>query len=174
MPENTCCFFGHRKAMLTDKQKTRLSQTIENLISQEKVDAFLFGSKSDFNKLCYETVCELKKNYSHIRRIYISVYPPSVYDTGSSVYPRGYEETYYPEHIRNAGRATYVERNYEMIEQSKFCIVYFDEDYKAPKSKRKSIYLLDFQTKSGTKVAYDYACKKQRTIINIVTLDKQK
>ena len=40
-----------------------------------------------------------------------------------------YEDTYYPEKIKNSGRASYVERNQEMINRSKFCIMYYDENY---------------------------------------------
>ncbi len=168
MQETTCCFFGHRNAVLADEQKIKLVQIIETLIVQEKVDTFLFGSKSDFDRLCYETVCELKKIYPHIRRIYVSVYPPSIYDKDTSNLPRGYEETYYLDGIRRAGKATYVKRNYKMIDSSQFCVVYFDEDYEPPKPRRKSIYLPEFQPKSGTKVAYEYARKKEKIIFNVL------
>ena len=61
----------------------------------------------------------------------------------------------------------YVERNREMINKSKFCIVYYDENY-APPRRRKSRYdLFDYQPKSGTKLAYDYAVKKEKEIINV-------
>ncbi|MBR2472235.1 MAG: hypothetical protein IKB55_06085 [Clostridia bacterium] len=67
-----------------------------------------------------------------------------------------YEETYFPDHILKAGRASYVKRNYEMIDKSYFCIVYFDESY-VPHSNKKS----------GTKIAYEYAVKKKKEIINV-------
>ena len=44
--EKTCCFFGHRKINETEELKNRLYEIIENLIVNEKVDTFLFGSKS--------------------------------------------------------------------------------------------------------------------------------
>ena len=46
MYEKTCCFFGHRNITETDALKKQLADTIERLISEEKVDCFLFGSKS--------------------------------------------------------------------------------------------------------------------------------
>ena len=64
-----------------------------------------------------------------------------------------YEDTYYPEHIIGSGRAAYVERNYEMIDKSKFCIVYYDEP-NAPTTR-----------KSGTKIALDYAIKHKKEVI---------
>ena len=40
-----------------------------------------------------------------------------------------YEDTYFTEHMENAGKASYVERNQEMINKSHYCIVYYDENY---------------------------------------------
>ena len=77
-----------------------------------------------------------------------------------------YEDTYFPEYMENAGRASYVERNQEMINKSDFCIVYYDENYAPPKRKNSRRDLTDYQPRSGTKIAYDYAVKKKKIIIN--------
>lgn len=69
--EHTCCFFGHRKIEVTDEWVNRLEEVVEDLIVDKKVDTFLFCSKSQFDKLCLEVVTEMKKKYSHIRRIYV-------------------------------------------------------------------------------------------------------
>lgn len=58
----------------------------------------------------------------------------------------------------NAGKAAYVERNCEMIDKSSFCVVYYNENY-TPNRKN---------SKSGTKIAYDYAVKKHIQIINVI------
>ena len=52
----TCCFFGHRKIKATDELKDRLYRAIESLIVEKEVIKFLFGSKSDFDSLCYRVV----------------------------------------------------------------------------------------------------------------------
>ena len=44
-------------------------------------------------------------------------------------------DTYYPEKMIAAGKAAYIERNYEMISKSKYCIVFYDEKYAPPKRK---------------------------------------
>ncbi len=163
----TCCFFGHRKIEVTEELKQGLRNIIEDLITEEKVDTFLFGSKSEFDSLCHQIVTEVKKEYPNIKRIYFSVYPPSVYDQLPSGIPVSYEETYHPAGIGNAGKATYVKRNYEMIDHSDICIVYYNENYEVPKGKRKNIYLPETERKSGTKVAFDYAGKRQKSIINV-------
>ena len=68
--------------------------------------------------------------------------------------------------MENAGRASYVERNQEMINKSDFYIVYYDENYAPPKRKNSRRDLTDYQPRSGTKIAYDYAVKKKKKIIN--------
>lgn len=149
----TCCFFGHRTIQETEELKKKLLQTVERLIVEEKVDTFLFGSKSRFDKLCLETVTALKEEYPHIKRIYVRAEFPVIDDDYKSYLLEFYDDTYYPEKILGAGRAVYVERNYEMIRQSRFCIVY--------------CHKASFPTtrKSGTKIALDYAMKQKRETI---------
>ena len=74
-----------------------------------------------------------------------------------------YDDTYYPEKIVGTGRAVYVERNREMIDKSRFCIVYYDEGY-TPSSRSKTSDMLIVARKSGTKLALDYAIKKKKEI----------
>ncbi len=78
-----------------------------------------------------------------------------------------YEGTYFPKHMKNAGKASYVERNREMINKSDFCVVYYDKNYSPPRRKNSKWGLTDYQPKSGTRLAYDYAVRKKKEIINI-------
>jgi len=71
MQEKTCCFFGHREINETEELRTRLCGIIERLIVDEKVDTFLFGSKSRFDSLCLELVSEIKEKYPHVKRVYV-------------------------------------------------------------------------------------------------------
>lgn len=80
-----------------------------------------------------------------------------------------YEDTYYPHHIERSGKAAYVERNCEMINNSKFCVVYYDENYLPPRRRNSKRALVDYQPKSGTKIAYEYAIKKGLNIINVIS-----
>lgn len=41
-----CSFFGHRDTPQTEELKQKVRETVEQLIVEEKVDAFLFGSRS--------------------------------------------------------------------------------------------------------------------------------
>ena len=120
MKDKTCCFFGHRKINETEELKSKLIEIIEKLIVDEKVDKFLFGSKSRFNSLCLEVVTEIKEKYPHIKRIYVRAEYPDINEQYTHYLLESYEGPYYPEHIRSSGRAAYVERNYEMINKSQF------------------------------------------------------
>jgi uncharacterized phage-like protein YoqJ len=149
----TCCFFGHRTINETEELKTKITEVVERLITDEKVDTFLFGSKSEFDRLCLKLVTKLKEKYPHVKRIYVRAEYPHISEHYKNYLIESYEDTYYPKKIISAGRAAYVERNYEMINNSKYCIVYYDEP-NAPTTR-----------KSGTKIALDYAIKKQKHII---------
>ena len=164
--EKTCCFFGHRKIDETQELKNNLCEIIENLIVNEKVETFLFGSKSQFDELCHKIVTELKEKYPHIKRIYVRSAYQYIPDWYEKSLLENNEGTYFPEYMENAGRASYVERNQEMINKSDFCIVYYDENYLPPRRKNSRRDLFDYQPKSGTAVAYVYAVKKKKKIIN--------
>ena len=155
MKTNTCCFFGHREINETEELKSKLNNIIENLITQENIDTFLFGSKSRFNSLCHELVNKIKQKYPHIRRIYMRAEYPYISEDYKNYLFESYEDTYYPERIINSGKASYVERNRQMIDNSNFCIVYYDQP-KAPTT-----------LKSGTKIALDYAIKQEKRIIKL-------
>jgi uncharacterized phage-like protein YoqJ len=161
MKEKTCCFFGHRKINETEELKSKLYEIIEKLIVENSVDTFLFGSKSRFNSLCLELVTEIKEKYPHIKRIYVRAEYPDIDENYKNYLSECFEETYYPEKIIGAGKASYVERNYEMIDNSSYCIVYYDEQG-APTTR-----------KSGTKIAFDYAIKKEKQIINIISRNQK-
>ena len=152
---NTCCFFGHRTIHETEELKLNLVEIIETLIVDKKVNTFLFGSKSQFNSLCLQLVTEIKEKYPHIKRIYVRAEYPFISEDYKKYLLERYEDTYYPEHIMGSGRAAYVERNYEMINRSHFCIVYYNEQT-APITR-----------KSGTKIAVDYALKQGKHIIRL-------
>ncbi len=149
----TCSFFGHRETEITEELKLKVLEIVENLITDKKVDTFLFGSKSRFDDLCYDVVDELKEKYPHIKRIFVRAEYPNISENYRKYLLEFYEDTYYPESVLGANRAVYIKRNYSMIDNSHYCIFYYNEEF-AP-TKRKS----------GTKIALDYARKKKKEII---------
>lgn len=152
MVQKTCCFFGHRHIHETEELKVKLHRIVEQLIVNEKVDTFLFGSKSRFNDLCHEIVTKIKETYPHIQRTYVRAEFPVISNEYKAYLLKDYENTYYPEKALGAGKAVYIKRNYEMINNSRFCVVYCNDTY------------LPVGRKSGTKIALNYAVKKQRVI----------
>ena len=122
-----CCFFGHRTIDETEELKAKVTETIENLITIKKVDTFLFGSRSRFDSMCLELVNKIKDKHPHIKRVYVRAEFPAITDQYKSYLLKSYDETYYPDKIIHAGKATYVERNYEMINKSKYCVIYYNE-----------------------------------------------
>ena len=111
----------------------------------------MFGSKSQFNDMCYKIVTEFREKYSHIKRIYVRAEFPYIDDNYKSFLLQNYEDTYYPE---------------KMINNSNFCICYYDENYTPKRRKNNRGDLIDFQQKSGTKLAYSYAKRKNIVVKN--------
>ena len=114
---------------------------------------FFLGARADLIAYGLELVTVLKEKYPHLKRVYVRAEYPYISEHYKNCLLESYEDTYYPENIIGSGRAAYVERNYEMINKSQYCIVYYDEA-NAPTTR-----------KSGTKIALDYAIKKQNHII---------
>ncbi len=150
MNKQTCCFIGHRKIIKTETLVKNLYSLIENLITQKQVDTFLFGSKSQFNDLCLEIVSDLKAKYPFIKRVYVRAEYEEIDDIYLRYLRESYEDTYYPDTVKGAGRAVYLKRNFEMINRSEFCVFYYRDDY-SPQGR-----------KSGTKEALIYAFKMNK------------
>jgi len=165
--KKVCCFFGHRKIADTQQLRERLYKIIEDLIICNRVSIFLFGSKSEFDRLCREAVGKLKEKYPHLHRIYIRAEFQHISDDYEKYLLQTCDETFYSERAIGSGKAVYIERNCDMIDQSDFCVVYYKEDYAPPRRKNSRHDLFDYQPKSGTKTAYEYAKRKKKHIINI-------
>ena len=161
-----CSFFGHRDTPLTEELKQKVEEIVERLIVEDGVDTFLFGSRSNFDELCHIVVSELKEKYPHIRRIAylckhesgclvgagMSLRKQFKEITGRDTYVAEYEEIKKSDRINSAGRASYVERNQLMIDDSMFVIIYYRD--------------LEISNRhSGTMLAYGYAKKKRRDIL---------
>ena len=163
----TCSFFGHRNTKATPALCERLKNTIIRLINEEGVTRFLFGSASRFDELCLKTVTELKEEYPEIKRVYMRSCYPYLRESYKEYLLELYDDTLMPERVENAGKASYVERNEEMIKASDFCVFYYNEEYKPPLRKQSKNALFPYQPKSGTMLAYQYAKQKKKEIINL-------
>ena len=150
-----CCFIGHRKIERTKELEDKVFKVVEDLIKNKNVDTFLFGSRSEFNDLCYEIVSSLKEKYPNIKRIYVRGEYQYIDDKYKDFYfLKGYEDSYLPKRCKVGSRASYVQRNFEMIDKSNYCVFYYDKNY-------------SLKNTSGTKLAYNYAVGKHKAIYDI-------
>ena len=161
-----CCFIGHRKIEITVKLKQAICDFVQNLIVNENVKVFLFGSRSRFDDLCYEVVTELQEKYPDIERVYVRSQYEYVGKDYKSYLLQFYEETYFPDNCKGAGKLSHIKRNQEMINKSDFCLFFYDKNYLPPKRKWAKRDLFEHQPKSGTATAYKYAKQKKKNIHN--------
>ena len=159
-----CSFFGHRDTEQTEELKQKVREIVERLIMEEGVDTFLFGSRSKFDELCHMVVTELKEKYPHIQRIaYLCKHESGCLVgagmslkhkikelTGRDVYVPEYEDIKKSDRVNSAGRASYVERNQWMVDESNIVIIQFDATVNRT---------------SGTKRIYDYAIHMKNLMI---------
>ena len=161
-----CCFIGHRNIQKNDSIELELHKIIETLIVNKNVSYFLFGSKSKFNDLCHLIVTKLKEKYSYIERIEYTCKSEDcllekdknkweeinkqLLKNNSNLLFYDYEFEFKNKYV--AGRASYIERNFSMIDDSFYCVFYCK---------------LNSNVKSGTQIAYQYAIRKKKQIINV-------
>ena len=180
--EKKCCFIGHRTIVASTELTENLTKTIEGLIAEEGVKYFLFGSRSEFDDLCHGIVTALKEKYPHIIRVAYtrrSEYAVKVEEKEkmerawasvlkTDVKLKDYDAEVQSEKVYSAGKASYVERNQEMIDASDYCIFYYNEEYQPPQRKRTNRDLSTYQPKSGTRLAYEYAVQKSKKADKVV------
>ncbi len=168
----SCCFIGHKHVEDEELVISLVRRIVEALVKEEGVRNFHFGSVSDFNDICYDIVLEMRNEYPDIVRIAYNLNSEVVFkEEERHKYPgrpiRYCDESRMSERLIKAGRAAYVERNQDMINDSDICIFYYIEGYKA----RHNPYHYS-NNKSGAKIAYEYALSKNKRIINIVDMIK--
>ena len=176
----SCCFIGHRKIEVSNLLEEKLKKVLIYLIEKQGVTNFLFGSKSGFNDFCHVVVTKLMQKYTFIKRIAYTCKSESVFFESekeeweqklSLFFKKQFHLLCYEQEIEHktkytANKASYVERNFAMIDDSDFCVFYYDENYVPPQKNKKNSHIIINQ-KSGTKIAYEYAKRKNKIIIII-------
>lgn len=159
------CFIGHKNIEINEETLSLLKETTISLINKG-VTTFLFGSKSEFDALSLNVVSIIKESYPFIKRVYVRSCYQFIDEPYEKYLLKSYDETYFPAKIKTAGKYSYVERNFEMIDKSTYCIFYYNTNY-CPPEKVKQDTLQSKMRNSGTKLAYEYAVKKKKIIINL-------
>lgn len=174
-----CCFIGHRRINYTQELQLKINSIIEDLIVNKNVGIFLFGSKSDFNNYCHRSVTMLKEKYKLITRVsYTCRNETCVLESEREKKEKIYSKFLNEELLcverefehntkYSSGRAIYIERNFAMIDNSDYCVFYYDENYLPDMRKISKKCFECYQPKSGTALAYTYAQRKKKIIINI-------
>ena len=149
----TCCFIGHRDATPNPELITAVRASARALITIFDTDTFLFGSASGFDRICLSVVTDLKEEYPHIRRVYVRAEFPDIDDLYREKLLGKYDDTVFPEELRSAGRARYVERNRIMIDMSDSCVFSTAAKARSPTAPEGN--------GRATALAWDYAVKKE-------------
>ena len=171
----TCCFIGHRKIDKSEAFSQKLERVIVGLID-EGADTFLFGSRSEFDDLCHRIVTKLQKRYPQIKRIMYNCRGEAVLTKEEKekaekslsesfqheIILKDYDGKMMSDRLWSAGKASYVERNEDMINASDYCVFYYDPTYLPPKRKRAKSDASEYQPKSGTRLAFEYANQRKR------------
>lgn len=165
--EKTACFIGHRKIDITESLKERLYNVIEDLMVSRGVTHFLFGSNSQFDSLCHEVVSNIKNKYPYIKRVYVRAQFQKISKEYEQYLLTEYEDTFFAEKAAGAGRLSYIQRNYNMIDKSCVCVVYYNKDYLPERKQQKGFCNNEKKTSSGTALAVKYAQMKNKDIINV-------
>ncbi len=175
------CFIGHRKINNAEQIESQLKDIVTNLILND-ADTFLFGSRSDFDYICWRVVTELQAQFPHLKRIKYNVLHEIAFTSKEerARYERlffefahkeahyaHYEEVIDSEKSFRAHKNTYIMRNQEMLDNSDVCVFYYDKNYLPPKRKQSKRQLCDYQPKSGTTIAFAYTTQKKKQIVNL-------
>lgn len=166
MKEKTCCFIGHRKIENRSEIQAKLQHILTELVEQG-VTKFIFGDHSQFDSLCYDTVTQLKEKHPEIQRIKYRKDYQEISDSVKKYFLEGFEDNICPDGVAKAGKASYVERNQAMISSSDVCIFYYNANYQPERRKESKRSISDYQPKSGTRLAYEFAESKSKKIINL-------
>lgn len=152
-----CCIIGHRNFVNNSVLELKIKDLIVYLIECEKVTEFLFGSKSSFNDFCYEIVSNLMDKYPYVKRIYVRAEYPIISNDYYNYLKTIYEESYFFDKKLQTNKFSHIRRNKYIIDKSDICLFYYDKRY-----------IPDTKTRSGTRIAYEYAVTKGKIIYNVL------
>lgn len=74
---------------------------------------------------------------------------------------KDYDGAMMSDRLWSAGKASYMERNQDMINASDYCVFYYNPQYLPPRLKYSKRSVGDYQPKSGTRLAFDYANQRK-------------
>lgn len=152
---NILSFFGHSEITINEKLVIDLTNLIRHLITQKNFGVFLFGGFGKFDELAWEIVTKLKKEYPHIKRIFVLTDEKHLkkYKRPKYLLDEDYEDFIYLPLQYNGWQKRIYYRNIEMINLSDLVIFYVNNTQN-----------------SGAYKALKYATLKKKTYINLSTI----
>ena len=139
----------------------------------------MFGSRSTFNSLCHSIVLDLKAKYPNIKILaYDCKNESSFLEKDKQKWidilkgKQKYVQFLYVDDVINfntknkSGKASYIARNKTMIDDSDYCLFYYNEKYIPPQKKLHKQSFGCYKSNSGTYIAYKYAVKAKKIIKN--------
>ena len=116
----SCFFIGHRDA--PDSVAEKLTETIEQHISDFSADCFTVGNYGRFDQLVQIALAEAKKRHPDIFIRMAVAYSPAL---GPVELPEGFEYIYFPANQRKTpGRNAIPHLNQTLVKESDFLIAY--------------------------------------------------
>ena len=82
-----------------------------------------------------------------------------------------YEETYFPDNCKGAGKLSHIKRNQEMINKSDFCLFYYDENYLPPKKNGQKEICLPINHNQEQHLPTNMPYKRKRTFTTFFNKD---
>lgn len=166
--KNTCCIIGHRKIEDFVSVSIATWDGMVDLIKNRNVTTFKFGFYGEFNDLCYNFLSTLKARGKNIKLVLYSLNNEvaftfeeaekykNKYKKQNKKFPyKCFDEIVYLDDIDETKfKSACVLRNLKLIDESEYCMIYYRKNYILPSNRN-----------SGTKIAYEYACKRKKKMI---------
>lgn len=144
-----CAFFGHR-SMNVEPYREKLVQAISDLIENKNVVQFYSGYRGDFDIYCSNLVYSLKEHYPYIKNTMVLSYIPVTSNYPFEL-PKCFDDSMYLLERSVPKRLAILETNKCLVDIVDFII--------------SGIFLHS----GGAYNACEYALKKQKPIINIIS-----
>ena len=147
-------FIGHREIKHEALLELKLIKLIQSLLPE--IESFHFGSNSQFNDLCWQVVSQFQDDGTKFRMInfYCGNEHPILKEKRIDG-KQYFDEIILPQKTKISGKRLYIERNKALIDTSDIMVFYYNSNYSPQHSN------------SGTRIAYEYAKSKNKTIINL-------
>lgn len=136
------CVIGHTKVNNKNEIIKKFSFLLHRIRQKCFVLTCLFGSKSEFNDLCYDVYFELSRKDTNMKSIFYRckhetawikdkclVNKQTFHFLGNETF-REYDEIVLSKNLLNTTKNSYIQRNFNMIDDSDICIFYYNSNIK--------------------------------------------